>query len=606
MRAHRLGNVVRKHTQGQTFKAPQQRRVASHLHSVAACSAILSLALAACPASAMLPDRLDRVSTPITSTFAGSGLAGRTDGPARNATFLTPTGVAIGNDGSLYVSDIAAQNIRRIHAGVVETFAGVSDPGNSPESRAGGYADGSVRSARFNRPIALATHGAELYVADAGNHCIRRIVNGVVQTIARNFTNLKGVSVTEDGTIYAADDGVGIRRIATSGTATILALPSDHKAVLGVATRAIDGHQYLAYTDVTHIYLEQIGAPKPQVLAYDEEREPDSAGVVVGHAYAVAILNENTVLVTDTTTHAVRLVRFPAPPFVAGRVVRDIAGGIAQGSDTAGAFAEGPPARARLDTPTALAIAADGTVYVADAGNRRIRAIAGVDSRESVLPDLSNFAIPDRSYHIAIVGNSYAFYNVLWPESIGGRLETALARDAASIGLTQRPAVTTFRIDAASDDAQISVIHEYLFDHRTDLIVLLLNSYVAMRSETLVRLKAQLATVGIKLLVVFTPQGFEVAPSEFWSAKRDTGEQDFVKLREPAARDETYYNMTGVRGLYLLDAMEAHEEERNRQPLFYSSEHHLTIYGSEWVGRRIAEAIEAWKPWRAASDAAPQ
>jgi hypothetical protein len=62
--------------------------------------------------------------------------------------------------------------------------------------------------------------------------------------------------------------------------------------------------------------------------------------------------------------------------------------------------------------------------------------------------------------------------------------------------------------------------------------------------------------------------------------------------------------MTGVHGLYLLDAMEAHETLPNRQPLFYSSEHHLTIYGSEWVGRRIADEIERWKPWRAASDAA--
>jgi sugar lactone lactonase YvrE len=577
-----------------------------HFRSIAACIAFLAIAKAASPARAMVPDKLDRVMTPITSTYAGSGFAGRDDGAAASATFLTPAGVAVASDGTLYVADIAAQNIRRIRAGIVDTFAGVSDPGTSPESRAGGYVDGNPQTARFNRPIALATRGDELYVADAGNHCIRRIAGGIVRTIARNFTNLKSIAVTEDGTIYAADDGVGIRRIATSGTATVLALPSDHKTVLGVATRAIDGREYLAYTDATHVYLEAIGAPRPQVLAFDDEREPDGAGIGVGHAYAVAILNENTVLVTDTTTHAVRLVRFPAPPYVAGRVVRDIAGGIAQGSDTAGAFVDGPPARARLDTPTALAIAGDGTVYVADAGNRRIRKIVNVDPRESVLPDLSNFTIPDRSYHIAIVGNSYAFYNVLWPESIGGRLEAALGRDATNIGLTQRPAVSTFRIDAASDEAQISVIHEYLFDRRTSLIVLLLNSYVGMRSETLARLKAQLDTAGIKLLVVFTPQGFEVSPSEYWSAKRDTGDADFVKLREPAARDETYYNMTGVHGLYLLDAMQAHEDERNRQPLFYSSDHHFTIYGSEWVGRRIAAEIERWKPWHAQADPAAQ
>jgi hypothetical protein len=578
--------------------------VAFHLRAVAVCVAFCAFSRSASPALAMLPDRLDRVSEPYTSTFAGSGLAGDTDAAAPEATFLTPAGVAIGSDGSVYVADVAAQNIRRIRAGIVDTIAGVSDPGPSPESRVGGYVDGSVRTARFNRPIALATHAGALYVADAGNHCIRRIQNSVVATVASGLNNIKGIAVTDEGTIYAADDGVGIRRIPRKGKATVLNLPSDRKMVLGVATRTIDGHEYLAYTDATHVYIEESGAPRPQSLAYDDEREPDGAGIGVGHAYGIAILNENTVLVTDTTTHAVRLVRFPDPPFVAGRVVRDVAGGIALGSDTAGGFADGPPTRARLDTPTALAIANDGTVYVADAGNRRIRKITGIDARESILPDLSNFAIADHSYNVAIVGNSYAFYNVLWPESIGGRIEAALTRDAKSIELPERASLSTFRIDAASEDAEISIVHEYLFDHRVNLIVLLLNSYVAMRSQTLETLKAQLDSAGIKLLVVFTPQGFEIAPSEFWSAKRDTGDADFAKLREPAARDESYYNMTGVHGLYLLDAMEAHETLPNRQPLFYSSEHHLTIYGSEWVGRRIADEIERWKPWRAASDAA--
>ena len=567
-----------------------------------ACNAVALILAAATPLDAMVADDLDRVSAPYTSTFAGSGLPGRTDGSALSATFLTPTGVAVGSDGTIYVADIAAQNIRRIHGGLVDTLAGESDSGNSALGRAGGYVDGSARIARFDRPIAVATHGGDVYVADAGNHCIRKITSGVVETIARNFTNIKGVAVADDGTIYAADDGVGIRRIARSGTATTLALPSDRKTVLGVATREIGGRGYLAYTDVTHVYLEALGASKPQSLAFDDEREPDSAGIGIGHAYGIAILNENTVLVTDTTTHAVRLIRFPAPPFVAGRVERDIAGGVTQGADVAGGFADGPPTRARLDTPTAIAMASDGSAYVADAGNRRIRKIAGIDARESVLPDLSNFAIPDRSYHIAIVGNSYAFYNVLWPESIGGRIETALTRDASNVGLPARPSVSTFRIDAASDDASISIIHEYLFDHRTNLVILMLNSYVAMRSETLERLRDQLEKVGIKLLAVFTPQGFEVSPSEFWSAKRDAGEADFVKLRAPAAKDESYYNMTDVRGLYLLDAMETHESKRDRQPLYYSSEHHLTVYGSEWVGRRIAEELERWKPWHGGPD----
>ncbi|MCW5582095.1 MAG: gluconolaconase, partial [Luteimonas sp.] len=49
--------------------------------------------------------------------------------------------------------------------------------------------------------------------------------------------------------------------------------------------------------------------------------------------------------------------------------VRTLAGGDRPG------FADGPGDSARLDTPTALAVAGDGTVWVADTGNRALRAI---------------------------------------------------------------------------------------------------------------------------------------------------------------------------------------------------------------------------------------
>jgi streptogramin lyase len=550
------------------------------------------------PVGTLGNDEQDRVTVPQTTTIAGSGTRGLADGAVASATFLTPCGVAVAANGTIYVADVAAQNIRRIQGGVVDTFAGASLSEPSPEGRVGGYTDGPVASARFNRPIAIATHGNDVYVADAGNEAVRKISGGVVTTIAKRIGNLKGIAVAENGDVYVADDGTGLRRLNRDGSATVLSVPSEKKSVSNVTLREIDGHEYLAYIDSAHIYLEALGALKPQQIAYDDEREPDSASLPVGRANAIAILNENTVVITDATTHAVRFVRFPAPPYVTGRVVRAIAGGISEGNDVAGGFADGPPWRARLDTPTAIAVASDGSLIVADAGNRRIRRISGVDPRESVLPDLSNFAISDRDYNIAIVGNSYAFYNVLWPESIGGRIEAGLARDQARIGLPTKPNVTVFRIDAASDDAAISVIHEYLYDKRTSLVILMLNAYVAMRSSTLQRLQGQLDDAGVKLLVVFTPQGYQVSPRDFWQTKHETGAFDFRALHLQAVESQSYYAMTGVHGLYLLSNMEAQEGLRNRPPLFYSSEHHLTVYGSEWVGRRITDELERWKPWQ--------
>ena len=49
------------------------------------------------------------------STFAGTGVAGKTDGPAANATFFSPMGIAVNHtSGDLYISDFFNHTIRKI------------------------------------------------------------------------------------------------------------------------------------------------------------------------------------------------------------------------------------------------------------------------------------------------------------------------------------------------------------------------------------------------------------------------------------------------------------------------------------------------------------
>jgi len=82
--------------------------------------------------------------------------------------------------GNVFVTDMIQNCIRKITpAGTVTTFAG--KPGYS-----GGYADGTGRAARFQRPTGLATDLAgNVYVADLGNRSIRRIASdGTVATLA--------------------------------------------------------------------------------------------------------------------------------------------------------------------------------------------------------------------------------------------------------------------------------------------------------------------------------------------------------------------------------------------------------------------------------------
>ncbi len=119
------------------------------------------------------------------SVFAGTeaGLAGD-KGPANKAQLNLPQAVAVGLDGAVYISDSANSRIRRVKDGVIETIAG-SGPG-SGEGGAGFGGDGQAAGkAKLFSPTDLKFNSAgQLYVADSGNNRVRMIVHGVMMTVA--------------------------------------------------------------------------------------------------------------------------------------------------------------------------------------------------------------------------------------------------------------------------------------------------------------------------------------------------------------------------------------------------------------------------------------
>ena len=150
------------------------------------------------------------------STFAGAGPAGWADDPAATASFHDPWGVAVDDDGRVYVSEHKNGTIRVIADGMVTTLAsGFAKPMGltiGPDgaillidhehhcikrvTKAGevslvagdgtqGFRDGPASSARFCHPtdVAVASDGT-IYVADWLNHRVRFIADGVVGTLA--------------------------------------------------------------------------------------------------------------------------------------------------------------------------------------------------------------------------------------------------------------------------------------------------------------------------------------------------------------------------------------------------------------------------------------
>ena len=111
-------------------------------------------------------------------TYCGSLSRGYKNGGPREAKFDTPEGIAIDAEGNVYVADTGNSCIRKIDKDRnVTLFAG--QPGKS------GLRDGKAEQAMFFEPSGIAVDkNGTVYVADTGNQRIRSIKDGVVTTVA--------------------------------------------------------------------------------------------------------------------------------------------------------------------------------------------------------------------------------------------------------------------------------------------------------------------------------------------------------------------------------------------------------------------------------------
>jgi hypothetical protein len=166
-------------------------------------------------------------------TLAGSGEKGYQDGKGKEAMFNTILSIAIDLQGNILACDIANNRIRKITTdGLVTTIAGTG---------AWGYKDGKASEAEFLMPMDLCVDKkGNIYIADIGNHCIRKIdSDNVVTTIAGKagvvgyvdgegnnalFYQPHGIAVNEKGEIFVADLlNHAIRKITPEGFVTTLA-----------------------------------------------------------------------------------------------------------------------------------------------------------------------------------------------------------------------------------------------------------------------------------------------------------------------------------------------------------------------------------------------
>jgi sugar lactone lactonase YvrE len=331
----------------------------------------------------------------IISTVAGTGVQGNSGdgGLATSANLYLPTGVAVDGAGNIYIADYFVNRIRKVNtSGIISTIAGSGAQGFSGDG-------GPATSAKFYWPGAVAVDGAgNLYISDQRNNRIRKVnTAGIITTIAGNgiqgytgdggvattaaINSPQGLGVDAAGNVYFSDGGNNhIRKISTAGIIT-------NFAGNGINGFSGDGGQ----------------AGSAAIFGPD--------GIMVDANGAVYF--------ADSNNNRIRVVN-------AYGFIYSIAG------DGTGGFAGdgGPATAAELYSPEAVAVDANGNIFIADRANMRIRKVtmnAGINEHP-LSSRINVFPVPGNGLFTAnLSGNGYTgvkIYDALGRKVYDQQLET--------------------------------------------------------------------------------------------------------------------------------------------------------------------------------------
>ncbi len=269
--------------------------------------------------------RLDGKGRGSLVTGEGWGYSGD-GGPATEAHVFRPMGLAVDSSGNLFIADHRNHRIRKVDAatGIISTVVGNVDPN---WDRNGGYSGdgGPATEAQIYCPTDVAVDSSDnLYIADMCNSRIRRVdaATGIISTVA----------------------GTGSRRRLEVDAAT------------GIVSRGVTGDG---------------GPAQAAAIGYPIGIAVDAAGnlfisewsYVLPRYFVVSAFHYRYLDRQNDAFYSIRMV-----DAVTGNI-STVAGGRGPGYSGDG----GPATEAHLDEPIGLAADSWGNVYIADAGNRRIR-----------------------------------------------------------------------------------------------------------------------------------------------------------------------------------------------------------------------------------------
>lgn len=281
------------------------------------------------------------ITTSNISTIAGTGTAGFSVNLATSAQLNQPGGVAVDNDGNIYIADSHNHRIRKILAstGEIVTIAG---DGTANFGGDGGLAT----AAQLNTPGDVAVDASgNLYIADKENHRIRKIdaATQMISTVA----------------------GTGIASFSGDGLATSVDLNSP----VGVA---VDGNNdvYIADRNNHRIRKLEVATEMLSTIAGTGISGGSGDGGLataarINLATGIAVNSAGDIFIADRNSHRVRKVD------AVTKIITTVAG-----TGTFGFSGDGNTATlADLGRVRQVAVDASGNIFIADLDNQRIRKV---------------------------------------------------------------------------------------------------------------------------------------------------------------------------------------------------------------------------------------
>lgn len=285
--------------------------------------------------------RLD-LKSGIISTIAGTGGVKGFDGdggPATKAKMNGPHELRFDAAGNLIVADSFNNVVRKIDmkTGVITTIAGTGKAGFSGDG-------GPAAKALLDNTISVVRDRDEnLLICDINNHRIRQVdpKSGIITTWAG--TGVK--KSTTDGSPLAGSPLYGPRTLAVADNGDVI-----------IALR--EGHAVYRYDAKAKTLHHVAGTGKGGYSGNDG----DAKLAQVNGPKGVAIGQNGDIYLADTENHAIRVI---SPK--TGKITALI------GNGKPGNGPDGDPAKCQLDHPHGIYIAKDGTIYIGDSSNHKVR-----------------------------------------------------------------------------------------------------------------------------------------------------------------------------------------------------------------------------------------